>query len=100
VLARAPDSDGWRRLRNYYAERGAGVACPSDCPAPQQSAWRLGRWAARARLACLSDQPPAPEMLRELAAVHGALAERDEAAVDADANRLCAETERLFGRYE
>lgn len=98
VLAQAPAAADWARLRAYYAERGAASTCPGVCSIEQREAWRRGRWAARARLTCLSQTPQ-----REAVSVLSA-AQPTGLAVDApagtDLRGLCAGAERLFERYE
>ncbi len=98
VLARAPTASDWARLRGHYADRGAASACPGVCSMSEREAWQRGRWAARARLVCLSETSP-PEAMRVLIAARptGVAA---EASAETDLRGLCAEAERWFERYE
>jgi len=98
VLARAPTAADWARLRGHYAERGATSTCPGVCSIGQREAWQRGRWAARARLVCLSETSP-PEAMRVLITARptGATA---EASAGTDLRGLCAEAERWFEQYE
>ena len=97
-LARAPAAADWARLRTHYAERGAASRCPGVCSSEQREAWRRGRWAARARLACLS-KTPAPEAARILMAARTAAMAAGTPA-GAELSGLCAEAERLLERYD
>ncbi len=99
VLARAPVAADWARLRDYYAERGAASACPGACSGEQRKAWQRGRWAARTRLACLSDSPPQAAMI-VLVAARAEMTTADVPPVGMALDELCKEAERLFERYE
>ena len=98
VLARAPTAADWARLRGHYAERGATSTCPGVCSIGQREAWQRGRWAARARLVCLSETSPPETMQVLIAARPTAMAA--EASAGTDLRGLCAEAERWFERYE
>lgn len=98
VLARAPMAADWARLRGHYAERGAASTCPGVCSIGQREAWQRGRWAARARLACLSETSPRETMQVLIAARPTGMAA--DASVKTDLSELCAEAERWFERYE
>ncbi|MEI2806945.1 MAG: hypothetical protein V9G18_13690 [Albidovulum sp.] len=98
VLARAPAAADWARLRTHYAERGAASRCPGVCSSEQREAWRRGRWAARARLTCLS-KTPALEAARSLITARTAAMAAD-APAGTELSGLCAAAERLFERYE
>lgn len=99
VLARAPTSADWARLRDHYAERGATSRCPGVCSVEERGAWQRGRWAARARLACLSDSPPQAAMT-VLVAARAEMTTADVPPVGTALDELCKEAERLFERYE
>ncbi len=99
VLARAPAAADWARLRDHYAERGVTSRCPGVCSVEERGAWQRGRWAARVRLACLSDSPP-QEAMTVLAAARTAVTAADVPPVGTTLSALCQEAERLFERYE
>lgn len=99
VLARAPTSADWARLRDKYAELGAASPCPGVCSVEQRSAWQRGRWAARVRLTCLSDSPP-QETVTVLIAARTAMRAADAPAEGLELSALCQEAEQWFERYE